>query len=180
MKTNSKEKELIDIFFYVNEDLNDKRRSYLQFNEIQSIYEKYVEAEKKYLSFKEKFENTDNELSLEIFSLLKITFNYWIDILDKTKFNIGVSRNIRMGKDFLLITIKDYIKKIVCHVDEISVPIFIDALDKKDSFDKEKLIVFFKNEIIELDRMELINYFTIIEFYNTFLFKIEDLKNENQ
>lgn len=180
MKTNSKEEELIDIFFNVNEDLNEIKKRYIQFKETRSIYEEYREIEENHLSFKEKFDNTDNRLSLKIHSRLKSTFNNWINILNETDFNIGVSRNIRMEKDFLFITIKDYIKKIVCQVDETLVPLFIDALDKKDSFDKEKLIVFFNNKIIELNSIELINYFTIIEFYNTFLLEIEDITKENQ
>lgn len=111
------------------------------------------------LSYSNRFEKTDNKISLEIHSRLKNTFLNWIDSLSVMKVQKGISRNMVLVDNYLFIKINEDIKDIYTLKKDNSFLVFFEANNAQVAFEKENIIDFFKKQVKKLIGMDVINYF---------------------
>lgn len=171
------EREEINEFFKLNERYIEIEKRYNQFNDVQSIYDEFLRIKEDYSSYKAIFEKIDNKISLSIFDNLKLTLSNYIKKLNELNFKKGISRNECKYKDFLFIQINEDIRDIISLRKDTSFIVFFEANSDEDCFDKRKLIDFFEKQVLKLINISQVNYYNLIQFYNSFSKDISTLIN---
>lgn len=167
-KPEKNESEEINKFFSLNERFIEIETRYNQFKDDQSIYNEFLRIKNEYSCYKEIFEKTDNKISLTIFENLRLTISNFIERLTNLNYKKGISRNECKNKDYLFIQINEDIKDIISLRKVTSFIVFFEANTDEDCFDKRKLIDFFEKQFLELINIRHINYYNLIQFYNSF------------